>query len=615
MTWPRPLLSAVIALPLGATAHAGDWPQWRGPSRDGHSTETGLLEAWPDDGPPVAWKVNNVGVGYSSVSVASGRVFTMGDLDGIEHILCLDERDGSVIWAVQPEPVARALEERVDTRFARADKNGDGELNELEAMSALGGRYAEADAVGDGAPETVAEERTRWLFGRLDRDSSGALAYSEVPGALQRDFARIDRPDSDADAQALAERRTKTLLEEADQDGDKRLSRRESRKTPLRRRFRSIDKKDPQTGDGDEQLTAGEIRQYFLTREKGKDGQLTPKELQEFFQREYPGRDGVLVKEDLYRHYGGFRNNRGDGPRATPTIEGNRLYAEGGTGDVSCLDVETGKTIWHVNLVDDLGGRRPGWGYSESPLIDGERLIVGPGGQKGTVAALNKHTGEVVWRSTGVPDRAHYASPIIAEVDGVRQIVKFTRKRVVGLNAGTGELLWDYSNSANGTANCATPIYHDNRVFTSSAYGTGGGLVELTRTNGRFEADEVYFEDRMANHHGGIILHEGYLYGFGSGGLICMNFETGKIAWRNRSVGKGSLCYADGHFYCFSERQTVGLVEANPREYVEKGRFKLPDSGWPSWAHPVVANGRLYIRDQEHLTAFDVRASDDALSP
>ena len=303
-----------------------------------------------------------------------------------------------------------------------------------------------------------------------------------------------------------------------------------------------------------------------------------------------------------------FTHGRGNGARGTPTVDGRLVYAESGGGALVCLEAATGNEVWSLHLVDDLGGARPGWGFSESPLVDGDQLIVTPGGREGTLAALDKRTGQVIWRSTDVTDRAHYSSPIVADVHGVRQYIQFTARRVVGIEAATGRLLWDYSGSANRTANVCTPICQGPYVFTSSAYGTGGGLVKLTRDGDRWNAEEVYFERAMANHHGGIVLVDGKMYGFGSGGLICMDFLSGEILWRNRSVGKGSLCHADGHLYCLSERNRMALVEANPDRYVEKGRFELPDSGRPSWAHPVVAGGRLYIRDQNSLTAYNIRS-------
>jgi outer membrane protein assembly factor BamB len=239
----------------------------------------------------------------------------------------------------------------------------------------------------------------------------------------------------------------------------------------------------------------------------------------------------------------------------------------------------------------------------------GDLLIVTPGGKLGTVAALNKNTGEVVWRSEDIQESAQYSSPVLADILGVRQIVQFARENVFGVSLEDGKLLWKYGNANNGTANVATPIVENNHVFASSGYGTGGGLAKISEDGGGLSATEVYFDKKMANHHGGIVKVGDHMYGFGSGGLICMNFLTGEIAWQDRSVGKGSLLVADGMLYLLGERQEVALAHASPKEYVETGRFKIPSHGRPSWAHPVVAGGRLYIRDQGSLTAYDVRSN------
>jgi len=234
-------------------------------------------------------------------------------------------------------------------------------------------------------------------------------------------------------------------------------------------------------------------------------------------------------------------------------------------------------------------------------------VIVTPGGKNGTLAALNKATGEVVWRSAGETQGAHYSSAVAAEINGVRQIVQFAGRSLFAVDAKTGKPLWSYSNANNGTANCSTPIVYGRHVFAASSYGTGGGLAEISAEGEKQTAKEVYFEKKMQNHHGGMVLIDGHLYGFGSGGLICMEYLTGKIAWTKNSVGKGSLVYADGMLYCLGEGHEVALVEANPAEYVEHGRFKIERLlGRPSWAHPVVANGRFYIRNQHRLTAYDV---------
>lgn len=418
------VVTAILLFVQLYVASAADWPQWRGAARDGLSTEKGLLSEWPKDGPKVAWTVESLGDGYSSLAVVGGRIYTMGNIDGRGHIICLNEKDGSTIWSV-PSP----------------------------------------------------------------------------------------------------------------------------------------------------------------------------------------------TETKLYKH------GKGDGARSTPTVEGELLYVEGGGGDVACLKTSDGSTVWATHLVDDFGGKVPSWGFSESPLIDGDKVIITPGGSDGCVAALNKLTGDVLWRSETVRDKAHYCSALAVDSLGVHQIITFTggigskkdpvaAPRVIGLDAATGDLLWSYENSANRTANVSTPIFADDMVFTASAYGTGGGLAKLSKTGEGFQAKEVYFERSMQNHHGGIVMIDGYMYGFGSGGLICMDFRTGEMMWRDRSVRKGSLTYADGHLYCYGEKNEVALVEATPKGYVEKGRFKVAKGDFPTWAHPVVANGKLYLRDMNKLTCYSVRGGE-----
>lgn len=221
--------------------------------------------------------------------------------------------------------------------------------------------------------------------------------------------------------------------------------------------------------------------------------------------------------------------------------------------------------------------------------------------------ALDKHNGTVVWRSTDVNQPAQYSSPVVAEIAGTPQIVQFAENSVFGVALDGGRLLWSYPRVANRVANCATPIVSGDYVLASSAYGTGSGLVKISNDSGTEQkAEEVYFQPRLANHHGGLVKVGGYVYGFGNG-LMCMNFLTGEFAWQARSVRKGSLVVADGMLYCLGERHEVALVEATPEEYREHGRFRIESFGRPSWAHPVVANGRLYIRNQGRLTAYDVR--------
>jgi outer membrane protein assembly factor BamB len=409
--------AAVLAVFAVVTAAiASDWPQFRGPDRDGLSKETGLLKSWPAGGPKLAWKASNLGEGHAAPSVANGRVYGMGRRGNDEVVWALDEKKGTELWCV---------------------KIADG-------ISLQGGQ-------------------------------------------------------------------------------------------------------------------------------------------------------------------GGY------GPRSTPTIDGDRLYTIGVGGELVCLSTANGKSHWHKSLVSDFGGRVPTWGYSESPLIDGEKVIATPGGSN-TIVALNKLTGEVIWKAQ-VPsgNRVAYSSCIAADVDGQREYIQFLGGCVAGVSAKDGKFLWEYDKPAcRNQINCASPIYHDHMVFAASAYQNGGGLCKLETKNGEVTATEVYFTLDMQNHHGGVLLIGDYLYGFDdhNRGLTCLELKTGKVMWTNPSVGKGSVTYADGMLITRSEHGPVGLVEASPKEYVEKSRFDQPDrSSAPSWPYPVVANGHLYLRDQDIMLCYDIRES------
>ena len=300
-------------------------------------------------------------------------------------------------------------------------------------------------------------------------------------------------------------------------------------------------------------------------------------------------------------------NDRGSGPRSTPTLDGDRLYALTENGDLVSLAATDGALFWQRNILEDFGGRNIDWLLSESPLVDGDRVYVTPGGQGAGIVALNKLTGETVWTSDELSDRAGYSSLILRDVGGVETLMTLTSRAGVGVRASDGRLMWRYDGAANRTANAATPVFHDDKVFFSSSYGGGGGLVRLVAAGGSVQAEEVYHTRGMANHHGGLVYVDGYLYGFHNSILTCLDFETGERMWRDRSVGKGSVSYADGHLYILSEDNEVGLVEATPGGYVEKGRFEIEDQGLSSWAHPVIGNGKLFIRNQGTIAAYDIR--------
>lgn len=300
------------------------------------------------------------------------------------------------------------------------------------------------------------------------------------------------------------------------------------------------------------------------------------------------------------------------GPRSTPTVAGDWVYELGQHGELVCVEMATGTEVWRKDLKKDFRGQCGGWLYAESVLVDGDRLICTPGGPQGALLALHKKTGAVLWRTQDWSDSAEYSSPIVETVDGVRQYIQFTGQSVAGVAAETGQLLWRAERPGR-TATIPTPIYRDHQVYVSSGYGVGCNLFKLGLAGSAFSAQQSYANKNMVNHHGGVILVGDYLYGFSDGkGWICQDFKTGAIVWRNNGVGKGALTYADGHLYCRSEgpKGTVALVEATPAGYRETGRFEQPQrSKSESWAHPVIAGGKLYLRDQDLLLCYDVKAS------
>jgi outer membrane protein assembly factor BamB len=403
------MVAATIALAaLTATAprsQTAEWPQWRGPARDGVSGETGLLKAWPAGGPPRAWTASGAGSGYSSMAVSDGRLYTLGARGDTEYAVAFDVASGTRVW-----------------------------------------------------------------------------------------------------------------------------------ESPVGRRF---------------------------------------------------------------------SNDRGDGPRSTPTVDGGRVFVLGGSGDLAALDAATGSRVWSVNVLREFGGRNPYWGLSESPLVLEDRVLVNAGGSGASIVALARGDGRVLWKSGGDP--AGYSSAVLSRAHGVTQAVFFTARRVVGIDVRDGRQLWEYDRVSNRTANIATPIVRRDRVFVSSDYGTGAALLRLSGNSSGVAAEEVYFTRDMRNHHSSSVLVGDHLYGFSSAILTAMRFDDGQVAWRDRSVGKGSLVYADERLYLFSEGGVVGLAEASPNGYREHGRFRLDTGSAPTWSHPVVAGGRLYLRDQDAIHAFDVR--------
>jgi outer membrane protein assembly factor BamB len=301
------------------------------------------------------------------------------------------------------------------------------------------------------------------------------------------------------------------------------------------------------------------------------------------------------------------RIDQGAGPRGTPTVDGDRLYVLTENGDLAGVKTD-GAPVWQLNILKEFGGSQLPWMISESPLVDGPHLVVTPGGPGAGVVKLDKMTGKTVWTSKDLSDSAAYSSVVAADVQGVRTYMTFTANAGVGIRASDGKLMFRYPTAANNVANISTPVYADNQVFFASGYGAGGGLLKLTAQNGEVVATEAYATREMKNHHCGMVLVDGYLYGYNEAILTCLEFATGKMMWRDRSVGKGSVTYAGGRLYIQSENNVVGLVEATPSGYREKGRFQIPEKARMSWAHPAISDGRLYVRNQDTLLVYDIKA-------
>jgi outer membrane protein assembly factor BamB len=419
------VLLVVLSRSPFAAAPGGNWPQWRGPQRDGVSTETGLLTSWPAGGPPKLYTTTGLGRAFSSVAVAGGRVFTMGDRAQGQFVIALDEETGKQVWATR-----------------------------------IGGVYNSPD-----------------------------------------DF---------------------------------------------------------------------------------------------------------------------------NGPRGTPTIDGDLLYAIGTEGQLVCLETATGRERWRKSFERDFDGQMmSGWNWSESPLVDGDRVVVTPGGSSAGIVALEKLTGRDVWRAA-IPrlvprgsDGAAYSSIVISNGGGVKQYVQLMGRGVVGVRAADGRFLWGNNDVANNIANISTPLVSGNYVFASTSYDTGSVMMELSpgKMPNTVSAARRYFlgPNVFQSHHGGFVLVGGYVYGGhgqSQGFPTCIELATGKSVWqkvRGAGAGSAAVIAAEGHIYFRYQDGTIALVEANPASYNQKGSFQIPNPHTLSWPHPVIAAGRLYLREQDALHVYNIK--------
>ena len=316
-----------------------------------------------------------------------------------------------------------------------------------------------------------------------------------------------------------------------------------------------------------------------------------------------------------------FLQSYGDGPRGTITVDEDKLYLVRGGGQIHCLQAVDGKMIWQKDFVADFGGSMMGpWGYSESPLIDENLVICTPGGKAGTMIALDKNTGATVWRSKEWTDIACYSSPIVADVDGVRQYIQQSGDGVAGVRAEDGKLLWRVTVPGYKTAVIPTPVYHDNTVFVTAGYNAGCAGIRLTKSGDTFKAETIYNNKNMVNHHGGVVLIDGHIYGYAdNNGWTCLNLKTGESIWktgssrRSGNVGKGAVLAVNDRLILLEERSgLMAVIAASPAGWKEYGRMEIPErtkiesTNNMVWVHPVIANGTLYIRDQDLLFAFDL---------
>lgn len=314
------------------------------------------------------------------------------------------------------------------------------------------------------------------------------------------------------------------------------------------------------------------------------------------------------------------------GPRGTPTVDGDRVYALGSDGDLVCVQAATGKEVWRKNLGRDFGGRvMSSWKWAESPLVDGDRVIVTPGASSATLVALDKKSGKEIWRAATPSlgdqgrDGAGYSSVVISNGAGVKQYVQLTGRGLVSVRAEDGKFLWGYNKVANGIANISTPVVRGDHVFASTGYQTGSALLKLSRAGEGVQAQEVYFlpSKTLQNHHGGLVLIGDHLYGghgHNRGYPICVEMATGKVAWGGEGIepghggtGSAAVTAADGHLYFRYQNGRMALIEATPAGYKMKGTFTIPGVDHPSWSHPVVAGGKLYLREQDNLYVYNLK--------
>ena len=636
------------------TLHAGDfdWPQWQGANRDAVSDETGLLQAWPEGGPALAWKVTDVGGGYGAPSVAQGRLFGMSNREEGEVVWALSEKDGSEVWvsrlgATQAGGMRQGIEgvgctptvdgERLYVLGHGGDlaclKVADGEiLWQRNLIKDFGGklptwRYNESPLVdgakvictpgGDDATLVALDKMTGEEVWRSkmadDASAAGGGSGREPGGGARRPSESETREEVAAPAAPVVSLiATESKWRYLDTGVDPGAE------------WAAVDFKDAGWSEGAAQLGYGdrdEATQINSAREN-----FPTYYFRHAFEVDDPGKLKPLVirvmrDDGAVVYLNGrevMRDNMPAGPIRRETLASGAVSSESGyfVHELGADQLVAGRNVIAVEIHQSSA-------ESSDVSFDLElrEKIAGKDVAGAPPAERRRRGGGFGGRGFG-NSGAGYSSAIAIEFEGVRQYVQFTSKAVVGIGAADGKLLWSYDKPSNRSGiNCSTPIYHDGHVFAASAYGAGGGLVKLSKDGeGGIAADEVWFSSEMENHHGGVMIHGGALYGAnggnGGGALVCLDLETGEVLWDEgersrdeRRAPKGSVAMADGRLYYRTEGDgAVLLIEPSRDGYVERGRFEQPDrTRSPAWTHPVVANGKLYVRDQDLLLCYNIK--------
>lgn len=325
----------------------------------------------------------------------------------------------------------------------------------------------------------------------------------------------------------------------------------------------------------------------------------------------YSAKDGKRLWSAKLGKMGDNKGPRYPGPKGTPSADGAKLYALGSDGDLVCASIRDGTIAWRKHLRTDFDGVPGSWGYSESVLIDGNTLVCTPGGRKAAILGLDKTSGRTLWQTTVEgTNAAGSSSPVVAQVGKTRLSVHFMAGGLVGVDVRTGKRLWSHTKNL-GTMSAATPIVRGTDLFhTASSRSKGGDLLlRMTGDDKGVSISEVYLKRNVMNAHGGMVHVGECVYGTNDQGeLMCLDFKTGDVRWRHRSVGRGSLVVADGRIYLRGEAGQMVLAEVNAERYVQKGQFtQSRRSKIETFAHPVVAGGRLYLRDGPYLFCYDLK--------